>query len=451
MSTSRRLGAATALPAVALAAALVLTPATAFAAEGDPVSTDAPTGTSTPTDSTSADSTSATAVTVPGDASPAVPEQAGPDAPAVAPATPASGATDTSGSSEGTTHAASPEADAPVETPASTQEVAPAGAAADVVVDDLFVLIPVTAAHPGQAFPVVAQGFTPGDVVDVTVSGDGVPADADYVSFDDSPVFDEDGSTVFWVELPATFAVGGVVTVTVTDGSGLSTSSDVPVTASVPAPALVAPVGATAGVVTVNGQNGIPGGYALVEVYDADDLVTDLPDPSTDAPSPDADPTTEPDPSADPDPTSDAEPTGDEIAFEISVDVDPVPYEVSGSATAVVPVDADGRFAARFVLPAGDFATDAYTFDADFTTESDFSEAVVFSVAPAVVVPAVTTPGTVAPTALPVRRVAAVTPTRATSLAYTGSEPSAALTWALGAVLAGAGALVVGRLRLRRR
>ncbi|WP_277959727.1 hypothetical protein [Frigoribacterium faeni] len=445
MSTSRRLGAATALPAVALAAALVLTPATAFAAEGDPVSTDAPAGTSTPTDSTSADPTSATAVTVPGEASPAVPDQAGPDAPAVTPTTPASDATDTSGSSEEATDAVAAEVDAPVETSASTQEVAPAGAAADVVADDLFVLIPVTAAHPGQAFPVVAQGFTPGDVVDVTVSGDGVPADADYVSFDDSPVFDEDGSTVFWVELPATFAVGGVVTVTVTDGSGLSTSSDVPVTASAPAPALVAPVGATAGVVTVNGQNGIPGGYALVEVYDADDLVTDLPDPSTDAPSPDADPTTEPDP------TSDAEPTGDEIAFEIQVDVDPVPYEVSGSATAVVPVDADGRFAARFVLPSGDFATDAYTFDADFTTESDFSEAVGFSVAPAVVVPAVTTPGTIAPTALPVRRVAAVTPSRATSLAYTGSEPSTAVTWALGAVLAGAGALVAGRLRLRLR
>jgi hypothetical protein len=50
-----------------------------------------------------------------------------------------------------------------------------------------------------------------------------------------------------------------------------------------------------------------------------------------------------------------------------------------------------------------------------------------------------------------VRPVAAVTPARATSLAYTGSEPAGALTWALGAVLAGAGALVAGRLRLRRR
>ncbi|KQO46222.1 MULTISPECIES: hypothetical protein [unclassified Frigoribacterium] len=443
MSRSRRLGAATALPAVVLAAALVLTPATAFAADGDPVAAEATTDATTGT-TTTGDSTSVSAVAVPGDASPAAAEPAGPGAQAVAPATLPTDVPDATGSSEDASDAAAPEVDAPVETSAPTREVAPTEVATDMVVDDLFVFIPVNAAHPGQAFPVFAQGFTPGDVVGVTVSGEGVPADADYVTFDDSPVFDEDGSTVFFVELPATFAVGGFVTVTVTDGSGLSSSSDVPVTTSVPAPALTAPVGATAGVVTVNGQNGVPGGYALVEVYDADELVTDLPDPSTDAPS-------DADPSAEPDPASDAEPTGDEIAFEIPVDVDPVPYEVSGSATAVVPVDADGRFAARFVLPVGDFATDAYTFDADLTTESDFSAAVVFSVASAATVPVTTTPSTVAPAALPVRRVAAVTPTRATSLAYTGSEPSGALTWALGAVLAGAGALVAGRLRLRRR
>ncbi|MBF4602251.1 hypothetical protein ITJ55_15705 [Frigoribacterium sp. VKM Ac-1396] len=440
MSRSRRLGAATALPAAALAAALVLAPTTAYAAEGDPAAVDAPaTGTSSsdvsPTDvSSTGDTTTGAAVTVSGDASPAVVEPAGPDAEADAPATPATGATGASGSSDEATDSAAPEADAPAESSTPTPVVAPTDVVVDAVVDDLGVFIPVNAAHPGQAFPVFAQGFTPGDVVDVTVSGDDVPAEADYVSFDGSSTFDEDGATEFSVELPATFAVGGVVTVTVTDESGLSTSSDVPVTASVPAPELTVPVGATAGIVTVTGEDGIPGGYALVEVYDADELITELPDPSLDA-----------------DPSSDAEPTGDEITFEIPVDVDPVPYEVSGSASALVPVDADGRFSARFVLPAGDFATDAYTFDADLTTESEFSDAVVFSVAPAVTAPVATTPGTTAPAALPVRPVAAVTPARSSSLAYTGSDPSGALGWAVASVLAGAGALVAGRLRLRRR
>lgn len=446
MSRSRRLGAATALPAAALAAALVLAPTTAFAAEGDPAAVDA----AASTGSVPAAEAAPTETGETGQAGEVGQVTEAPASPATtSPSVSSTDPVDAVASDGGATGATPGIADEPTwpttSAPAAEAAPTPDEAEADVVADEASVFIPATAGHPGQAFPVLTQGFTPGDLVHATVEGDDVPAGADLASVPTGLTFDDEGGTAFFVALPETLPAGGFVTVTVTDDSGRSALSDLPVTTFAAAPHLEAPVGATAGVVTVTGENAIPGGYALVEVYDADELVTDLPDPSTDAPSSDADPSVEPDPS------SDAEPTGDEIAFDIPVDVDPVPYEVSGFASAVVPVGADGRFSARFVLPAGEFATDAYTFDADLTTESDFSDPALFSVAPAVIVPVATTPGSAAPAALPVRPVAVVTPARSSSLAYTGSDPSGALGWAVASVLAGAGALVAGRLRLRRR
>lgn len=426
MSRSRRLGAATALPAVALAAALVLTPATAFAADGDPVAADATTGTDTtttvaPTETTVTPATTdasalstGTDVTVPSDED----------------ATSAFESVEATGDSTTTTDDTAPDGIAPVETAAP----APVAAAdEEPIVDVPQVSSFDGAVRPGQGTDVYAEGFTAGDLVHVTVTADGAPVDDEFV-FLLKPRFDEFGYAQFGILLPEDFPTGGTLTVSVTDDSGRSAASDLAVLEYVPAPVLEVPVGATAGLVTVNGTGGVPGGYALVEVFDGD---TPLTDQFTGDPAHDEQLGTEPDVSAD--------------APGFEVDVDPVPYETSGYAAAVVPVDTAGRFSARFVLPAGDFATDALTIDADLANESDFSGALAFSVAPAVTVPTATTPGTVAPAALPVRPLAAVTPARATSLAYTGSEPSGALTWALGAVLAGAGALVAGRLRLRRR
>lgn len=423
MSTSRRLGAATALPAVALAAVLVLAPATAFAAEGDPVEVGATTG----SDATTTVAPTEAAVT-PATTDASVPST-GTDAsvPSDQDATSASGSETAPVDTDAPVAVTTPVAAAPLETAAPT-EVAPADeapiASEPVVFGDDF------EAHPGTVLTVRAVGFTPADPVTVTVTGDGVPSDADWASVPRFLVYGlDDGSASTFVSIPADFPVGGVVTVTFSDAHELAASADFDVTPFAAAPHLEPPVDATAGVVTVSGENAVPGGYALVELYDAEDA------PIDDEPTQFAAAADEP---------------GDEVE-PVLVDVDPVPYETTGGAVTVVPVDATGRFSARFVLPAGDFAADALTFDADQTTFSDFSNTVVFSVAPAVTVPAATNPGTVAPAALPVRPVAAVTPARATSLAYTGSEPAGALTWALGAVLAGAGALVAGRLRLRRR
>ena len=423
MSRSRRLGAATALPAVALAAVLVLAPATAFAAEGDPVEVGATTG----SDATTTVAPTEAAVT-PATTDASVPST-GTDAivPSDQDATSASGSETAPADTDAPVDDPAPADAAPVETAAPAED-APADeapiASEPVVFGDDF------EAHPGTVLTVRAVGFTPADPVTVTVTGDGVPSDADWASVPRFLVYGlDDGSASTFVSIPADFPVGGVVTVTFSDAHELAASADFDVTPFAAAPHLEPPVDATAGVVTVSGENAVPGGYALVELYDAEDA------PIDDEPTQFAAAADEP---------------GDEVE-PVLVDVDPVPYETTGGAVTVVPVDATGRFSARFVLPAGDFAADALTFDADQTTFSDFSNTVVFSVAPAVTVPAATNPGTVAPAALPVRPVAAVTPARATSLAYTGSEPAGALTWALGAVLAGAGALVAGRLRLRRR
>ncbi|KPG75883.1 hypothetical protein [Frigoribacterium sp. RIT-PI-h] len=426
MSRSRRLGAATALPSVALAAALVLTPATAFAAEGDAVATDATTG----TDATTAVAPTETTVT------PATTDISAP-----------STGTDETVPSDGDATSASGSETAPADTDAPVDDPAPADAApvetavpAEVAPADEAPVVDVPqvssfdgAVRPGQGTDVYAEGFTPDALVHVTVTADGEPVDDESV-FLLEPRFDEFGYAQFTILLPEGFPTGGTLTVVVTDDSGRSASSDLAVVEYVPAPVLEVPVGATAGVVTVNGAGGIPGGYALVEVFDGD---TPLTDQFTGDPAHNEQLVTEPDGSAD--------------APGFEVDVDPVPYETSGYAAAVVPVDTAGRFSAQFPLPAGDFAAAALTVAAARVNESGFPGARAFAVAPAVPGPPATTPGTGAPAALPVRPVAAVTPARATSLAYTGSEPSGALTWALGAVLAGAGALVASRLRPRRR
>ncbi|KQS16370.1 hypothetical protein [Frigoribacterium sp. Leaf186] len=428
MSRSRRLGAATALPAAALAAALVLAPTTAFAADGDPAAVDGAASTgSVPA------AEAAPTETGPATETPAADEPAAPAADTDEVVASDGDATGASGSSAGTDgdatgHDTTPVGVVPVET-AAPAEVAPADE--EPVADGPRVSSFDGAVRPGQGTDVYAEGFTPGDLVHVTVVG-ADPAD-DVVS-PLRPRFDEDGLAQLTVLLPEDFPAGVVVTVTISDDHDRSASTDLEVLEFVPAPRLEVPDGATAGVVTVTGDGGIPGGYALVEVFDGD---TPLTDQFTGDPAHDEQLGTEP-----------AAPVDSPA---IDVDVDPVPYETSGYASAAVSVDSSGRFSARFVLPAGDFATDAFTIDADLTNQSDFSGALAFSVAPAVTVPVATTPVSAAPTALPVRPVAAVTPARSSSLAYTGSDPSGALGWAAASVLAGAGALVAGRLRLRLR
>ena len=438
MSRSRRLGATTALPAAALAAALVLAPTTAFAAEGDPVAVDAPAADAAPTGAPVAVDPTTVAPT-PTDA----PATSTGDAGAV---TSGDGATGASGSGATPADTDAPTGDdarpaddaasedetavapGPVETsaPAEVAEVSPAD---EVPVDEPVVYGDDFQIHPGMAVSVFPFGFTPGDLVTAEVAGDDVEDGDGWSSLSPLEVFDADGAATFFVTAPADLPVGGTVTVTVSDEHGRVASTDFAVTTFAPAPHLEAPTDATAGVVTIAGENGVAGGYAFVEVYDAEDLPTDE-EPLLRAAA--------------------ADEPADELEA-IPVDVDPVPYETSGGAVTLVPVDATGRFAARFVLPAGDFAAEAFSFDAAQTTVSGFSDTVLLSVAPAVTAPVVSTPGSVAPAATPVRPVVAATPTRPSSLAYTGSDPSGALGWAVASVLAGAGALVAGRLRLRLR
>lgn len=459
MSRSRHLTAGTALPAAALAAALVLAPTAAFAVDGDPVAADAPGA-----------SSAETPVTPVGDET-VEPTATGTDAIA----TDAGGATSASGSAEGPRDTASVDAPpvatdpapapaetvpAPVEPTASADEV-PAEAPEDEVPssDGPFVFGEEGALYPGTAATVYGIAFTPGDLVSVEVSGEGVDEGIEYVRLAGSDVFDADGSIEFSVELPEGFPIGGVVTVTVSDEHDLSTSTDFDVALLGPTPRLEVPVGATAGVVTITGENALPGEYVFVDLYDAEDAPVDegpvdgepvevgplrLAADEPDAGEPDAG-----EPGA-------GEPGDGESGDEgVPVDVEPVPYETTGGAATIVAVDAAGRFAARFVLPAGDFAIDAVTFDDEQTTMSSFSEPVYFSVAaaatPVVTAPVVTPAGTVpaASTVRPLRATASAV--RASSLAYTGSEPSGAAAWALGAIVAGAGALVAGRLRPRRR
>jgi hypothetical protein len=453
MSRSRRLGAATALPAAALAAALVLAPTTAYAAEGDPAPVDASaTGTApTGTDSTGSDSTGSDSTV--GAAAPVAVDPTTTDSPATSTgdggavtsgddATGASGSgaspaeADVAGGDDAEPTDAEPTDDetavapGPVET-AAPAEVAPAD---EVPVDEPVVFGDDYQIHPGTAAPVYPFGFTPGDRVTARVTGDDVEGDDGWITLSPSEVFDADGAATFFVTAPADQPVGGTVTVTVSDEHGRVASTDFVVTVFAPAPHLEAPTGATAGVVTIAGESGVAGGYAYVEVFDAEDFPTD------DEPLQQAAAADEPADELDP----------------VLVDVDPVPYETSGGAVTIVPVDATGHFSARFVLPAGDFAADAVSFDGTQTTISDFSDTILLSVAPAVTAPVASAPGTAAPgttapAALPVRPVAAVTPARSSSLAYTGSDPSGALGWAVASVLAGAGALVAGRLRLRLR
>lgn len=433
MSRSRRLGAATALPAAALAAALVLAPTTAFAAEGDPVAVDAAAADAAAADAAAPTSTGeGEAVTSGGDAtsasgSGATPAEAGVATGDDAEPDQAAPVDEATAAAPGPVEMATPAEVGPAdEAPA---DEAPVDAPVDEPVDEPVVYGDDFQLHPGMAAPVFPFGFTPGDLVTAEVGGDDVGDGDGWISLSPLEVFDADGAATFFVTAPADLPLGGTVTITVSDEHGRVASTDFVVTAFAPAPHLEAPTGATAGVVTIAGEDGVPGGYAFVEVFDAEDLPTD-------------------------DEPLERAAAADEPAAELDpavVDVEPVPYETSGGAVTIVPVDATGRFAARFVLPAGDFAADAFSFDGTQTTVSDFSDTILLSVAPTPTVPVASTPGSVTPAALPVRPVAAVTPARSSSLAYTGSEPSGALAWAVASVLAGAGALVAGRLRLRPR
>ena len=410
MTTTRR-ARACALPAAALAAALLLTPAAAHAAEGDIAAEDA----------------TALQAVVP------QPVPSAEEAPSAAPT-----------------------AAVPAPAPAPDQVAPDVEAGADAEAGSTFVTV-LGAAHPGLPVTVFAEGFEPGDEVDVVVAVDGVVREGvDVISYSRRFLFDGDGVTSFEVVVPDDVVPGSVLTIRIADRSGVSAEIDLPVTAPLPVPLVSAPVGATAGVVAVRGTGALPGGIALVEVVDADllgeedgafegrsetllgegsDLVAGAAGTFSRV----------------------AAAEGSEAVDEgpILVDTEPVPFdEERGGASALAAVAGDGSFEARFVLPAGDYVTLAASSDAELTDISESSDLEAFSVAaapvpavvPAPAAPAAGVPAGVAPAAS-VSRPAA---TRPAMLAHTGDDVT---PWALvaGGLLAAGGVLLTGRRLLRSR
>ena len=407
MTTTRR-ARACALPAAALAAALLLAPAAAHAAEGDG----------------SAEDATVLQSVVP------EPVPSAEEEPSVVP----------------TTAAPAPAPD----------QLVPVVDDDDVVETGSTLVTVLGGAHPGLPVSVFAEGFEPGDDVDVVVAVDGVVRDGvDIISYSRRFIFDGDGATAFDVVVPDDVVPGSVLTLGIADRSGTSAEIELPVTAPLPVPVVSGPVGATAGVVAVRGTGALPGGIALVEVLDADlyaeedgalegeseallgegsALVSGAASASSRV--------------------ADEGPDGAE-EDPILVDTEPVPFEEEwGGASALAAVAADGSFEARFVLPAGDYVTLAASGDAELTEFSDPSEIEAFSVAaapepsavPTPTAPAAAVPAAVAPAATVLRPVA----TRPTVLAHTGDDAG---PWALvaGGLLVAGGVLLAGRRLLRSR
>lgn len=412
-----RTRACTALPAVALAAALALAPVTAHAAEApsaDVPSIDVPSAEVVPAPVEDVDVDPAPGVEGSGTGDGDVSDEA--TAPVVAAPVPA---------------AATPAPDAPA-APAVPPVPAPVTSAAVVVVEqeqeDPFVESGSTVLHPGGLDSFSAGGFTAGDAVRVDVTGESV---TDVVVFTVTPwwsgpfVFDEDGYAGFDLAVPAEVPLGTTLTVSVADESGREVSVDLVTVAPLPAPSLVVPEGGTAGVVALPGSGAEAGGAVLVTVQAVED-----------------------------------DASGESVVTfgsAVADDEDALPWttgpqrldEDFGIAQALVPVAEDGTFLSEFDLPEGDYVAYAFQVDLETGDSSEISDPDSFTLtaAPAAVAP-VAVPVAVAPPVATTVVVRSQAP-RAARLAQTGQESTGWAALAGGLVLAGAGLLSARRLRRR--
>lgn len=167
------------------------------------------------------------------------------------------------------------------------------------------------------------------------------------------------------------------------------------------------------------------------------------------------------------------EPDGHITTFVFPGDPDQEPTITDGGQPTVAqgqslwingsPVDEFGNDTTRWddegnpdqVTVTSDHATDQIAFDEDtFSTKVTFPHASTHVLTVAAQSASVSFPVTVVPTAAPAGTVGSVTPAIATApkgqLAFTGTDATSALPWALGFVAAGAGLLGAGVLRRRR-
>ncbi|QKS16535.1 hypothetical protein HUN59_10180 [Curtobacterium sp. Csp2] len=167
------------------------------------------------------------------------------------------------------------------------------------------------------------------------------------------------------------------------------------------------------------------------------------------------------------------EPDGHITTFAFSGDPDQEPTITDGGQPTVAqgqslwingsPVDEFGNDTTQYddegnadqVTVTSDHATDQIAIDEDtFATKVTFPHASTHVLTVAAQSVSVSFPVTVVPTAAPAGTVGSVTPAVATApkgqLAFTGTDATSALPWALGFVAAGAGLLGAGVLRRRR-
>ncbi|KTR19572.1 hypothetical protein [Curtobacterium citreum] len=167
------------------------------------------------------------------------------------------------------------------------------------------------------------------------------------------------------------------------------------------------------------------------------------------------------------------EPDGHITTFMFPGDPDQEPTITDGGQPTVAqgqslwingsPVDEFGNDTTQYddegnadqVTVTSDHATDQIAFDEDsFSTKVTFPHASTHVLTVAAQSVSVSFPVTVVPTAAPAGTVGSVTPAVATApkgqLAFTGTDATSALPWALGFVAAGAGLLGAGVLRRRR-
>ncbi len=167
------------------------------------------------------------------------------------------------------------------------------------------------------------------------------------------------------------------------------------------------------------------------------------------------------------------EPDGHITTFAFPGDPDQEPTITDGGQPTVAqgqslwingsPVDEFGNDTTQYddegnadqVTVTSDHATDQIAFDEDsFSTKVTFPHASTHVLTVAAQSVSVSFPVTVVPTAAPAGTVSSVTPAVATApkgkLAFTGTDATSALPWALGFVAAGAGLLGAGVLRRRR-
>lgn len=419
-----RTRACTALPAMALAAALALAPVAAHAAEApSAAAVPAPVAETTePVDGVVDD-----VVPTPGAEGVADEEVADEDV--------AEGATSP------VVVAPAPVATTPVPDAPAAPAVTPAPGAATpkaVVVDeqpqeDPFVASGSTVLHPGGLDTVYAGGFTPGDAVSLDVTGEDVDEDLVFTvtPWTVGPLtFDEDGWTGFDLAVPAEVPLGTTLTVSIADASGREASADFVTAAALPAPVLVVPDGATEGVVALPGSGAEAGNAVVVTVGVVEDDSSVWTSGQTSAvfASAEAD-----------DAEADAE--GD---FPYTTEPQRLDEEF-GIAQAIVPVAEDGTFVTQFDLPEGEYVAYATQVDLETGDASETADPQLFTLVAAA--PVVAPVPTQEPAATVV--VAQAQAPRAARLAHTGQESTGWAALAAGLVLAGAGLLAAGRLRRR--